>query len=227
MVLAGKVFKVREEIDLPTISAKLKEYRKEEEYAQNEHKFNLITEIDRLALAPDSLQGVFSQDIPFTVAHREGERLVVRTLEAPFLFVKDGDRTLLIVLEKKRVANNIANELSRILFITTGGIVEAKILPETLKTFHEANPDDTKVIFFDGVDIPNVDKLSLYGTGLANTALYNDYLSHGVIWYIVFKSKRYGIVAGVTRSSVVTAFSEIQEAEFLSYIREEVFPLIE
>jgi len=99
--------------------------------------------------------------------------------------------------------------------------------PETLRRFHEANPEDTKVIFFDGVDIPNINKLSLYGSGLADTSLYNDYLSHGAIWYIVFKSRRYGIVAGVTRSSVVTSFSEIQTPEFLGYIKEEVFPLID
>jgi hypothetical protein len=134
---------------------------------------------------------------------------------------------LLVILEKKRTANNIANQLSKILFISTGSIVEAKILPETLRKFHEANPEDTKVIFFDGVDIPNVDKLSLYGSQLADTALYNEYLTHGTIWYIVFKSRKYGIVAGVTRNSVVTAFSEVKPREFLEYIKEEIFPLIE
>jgi hypothetical protein len=227
MVLAGKVFKVKEEVDLATISGKLKGYKYEEEFVHEDKRIPLITEVNRLQLAQDSLEGVFSQDIAFTVTHREGERLVVKTMEAPFLFVRDGDRTLLIILEKKRTANDIANQLSKILFISTGSIVEAKISPQTLKKFHDSNPEDTKVIFFDGVDIPNIDKLSLYGSGLADTALYNDYLTHGAIWYIVFKSRRYGIVAGVTRSSVVTAFSEIQPPEFLGYIKEEVFPLID
>ena len=227
MVIAGKVFKVKEEADLATISGKLKGYRYEEEFVHEDKRIPLVTEVDRLQLAPESLEGIFSQDIAFTVQHREGERLVVKTMEAPFLFIREGERTLLIILEKKRAANNIANQLSKILFISTGSIVEAKITPQTLKKFHEANPEDTKVIFFDGVDIPNINKLSLYGSGLADTALYNDYLTHGTIWYIVFKSRRYGIVAGVTRSSVVTAFSEIQPTEFLGYIKEEVFPLID
>jgi len=227
MVLAGKVFKVKEDVDLATISGKLKGYRYEEEFVHEDQKIPLVTEVDRLQLAPDSLEGVFSQDIAFTVQHREGERLVVKTVEAPFLFARDRDRTLLIILEKKRAANNTANQLSKILFISTGSIVEAKISPATLRKFHEANLEDTKVIFFDGVDIPNINKLSLYGSQLADTPLYNDYLSHGAIWYIVFKSRRYGIVAGVTRSSVVTSFSEIQSLEFLGYIKEEVFPLID
>jgi phosphotransferase system glucose/maltose/N-acetylglucosamine-specific IIC component len=54
-----------------------------------------------------------------------------------------------------------------------------------------------------------------------------EYSSRGAIWYMVFKSRRYSIVAGVTRSAVVTAFSEIKEPEFLTFIREEIFPLIE
>ncbi|MBS7631996.1 hypothetical protein KEJ47_10640, partial [Candidatus Bathyarchaeota archaeon] len=225
--LAGKVFKIKEDVDLATISGKLKGYRQEEEFTHGDEKITLITEIGELTLGSDYLEGTFFQDIPFTVWHRGGERLVVKTLEAPFLFQVDSGRLLLVVLEKKRTANNIANQLSKILFISTGSIVEAKIPPETLRKFHEANPEDTKVIFFDGVDIPNVDKLSLYGSQLADTALYNEYLNHGTIWYIVFKSRKYGIVAGVTRNSVVTAFSEVKPNDFLDYIRDEIFPLIE
>jgi len=226
MVLAGKVFIVKEDADLATISGKLKGYRSEEEFIQGEQKIPLIVEISNLALAKDSLEGVFSQDVVFTVNHREGSKLVTKTMEAPFLFAKEGDRIYLIVLEKKKVANNIANMMSKILFISAGSILEAKIAPETLKKFHEANPEDTKVIFFDDVDIPNISKLSLYGSVLADTALYNDYCTHGNIWYMVFKSRHYGIVVGVTRSAVVTAFSEIQPPDFLTYIKEEVFPLI-
>jgi len=226
MVLAGKVFIIKEDADLPTISGKLKGYRSEDEFAYGEQKVPLVTEVTGLALSPDALQGTFSHDVAFEVRHRDGSKLVTKTLDAPFLFARHGERIYLIVLEKKAMANNIANMMSKILFIAAGSIVEAKIEPKTLKRFHEQNPEDTKVMFFDGVDIPNINKLSLYGSGLADTALYNEYSSRGSIWYMVFKSRRYGIVVGVTRSSVVTAFSEVKEAEFLSYIKEEVFPLI-
>ncbi len=227
MVLAGKTFVVKEDTDLPTISGKLKGYMTEDEFAYEDQKVPLVTEITKLALTLDSLQGVFSHDVAFTVQHRDGSKLVTKTMDAPFLFAKHGERIFLIVLEKKAIANNIANILSKVLFIAAGSIVEAKIEPATLKKFHEQNPEDTKVMFFDGVDIPNISKLSLYGSGLADTSLYNEYSKHGGIWYMVFKSRRYGIVVGVTRSAVVTAFSEVKEAEFFSYIKEEVFPLIQ
>jgi hypothetical protein len=227
MVLAGKVFKIKEETDLTSISAKLKGYKHEEEYSYGDQIVPLVKEIGNLVLTSESLAGIFSQDIVFTVPHREGEKLVVKTMNAPFLFAKDGKMVYLVILEKKRVANNMANQLSKICFMGAGSIVEAKIAPATLKKYHEANPEDTKVIFFDGVDIPNIEKLSLYGSGLADTILYGEYASRGAIWYMVFKSRRYGIVVGVTRSAVVTAFSEIKEEEFLTFIREEIFPLIE
>jgi len=227
LVLAGKVFRLKEEMGLTAISAKLKGYRSEEEFSYGKENVPLVKEIGKLALTSDSLYGVFSQDVAFTVPHRDGERVVVKTMDAPFLFAKEGERIYLIVLEKKRVANNMANQLSKILFMGAGSIVEAKIEPATLKKYHEANPEDTKVIFFDGVDIPNISKLSLYGSGLADTVLYGEYSSHGAIWYMVFKSRRYGIVAGVTRSAVVTSFSQIKEEEFLSFITGEIFPLIE
>lgn len=226
MVLAAKVFLLKEEADLPTISGKLKGYKAEDEFVHDDQRIPLLTEIAKLSMTQDSIEGVFSKDLVLSLNHRDGVKFVTKTMEAPFVFSVSRGRTFLIVLEKKNIANNIANIMSKILFISQGGIVEAKISPETLKKFHEANPEDTKVIFFDGVDIPNINKLSLYGSVLADTALYNDYSSRGSIWYMVFKSRKYGIVAGVTRSAVVTSFSEIKPAEFVTYIKEEVFPLI-
>jgi hypothetical protein len=81
-------------------------------------------------------------------------------------------------------------------------------------------------VFFDQVDIPSVSKLSLYGEGLGNTALYNDYLTHGQIWYAVVKSRKFGYVVGVTRNSVVTCFSKTDLPEFKRYLKEEIHPLI-
>jgi hypothetical protein len=222
MVLSAKIFKIREEVDLITISEKLKGFRKEEEIEEGK----LITEIENLKLGTDYIEGLFSQDIPITFYHREGEKTIIKTIEAPFLFQIYNDKIFLVIIEKKRLANNIANQLSKILFINIGSIIEAEIPSETLRSFHEANPEDTKVIFFDNVDIPNIEKLSLYGSQLLNTNLYNEYLSHGNIWYIVFKSKKFGIIVGITRDCVITCFSKIEPKEFLNYIKEEVFPLI-
>lgn len=233
MVLAGKIFLVGEDVvvDLHTIASKLKGVKSEEKLKDNDKDISLITEIKDLRLVGDSLYGTFIQDQLLDVYHH-GERVrIPTTSEAPFFFVTQAKgeqkgRTVLTILEKKARANNLANQLSKILFITTGRIVEVRIEPERFKRFHEDNFEDTKIIFFDDVDLPNIKKLSLYGSALGDTSMYVEHLKHGKIWYIVLKSKRYGSVVGVTRNGVVTIFSKATKDEFIQYVKEEIIDLI-
>ncbi|RJS70896.1 hypothetical protein CW713_09175 [Methanophagales archaeon] len=230
MVLAGKLFLVEGDIDagLPTIAAKLKGFKSEDKLKENDRDISLITEIKNLRLIGDSLHGTFIQDQLLEVYHH-GERVhVPTTSEAPFFFVeqKQTGRIVLTIMEKKARANNIANQLSKILFITTGKIVEVRIEPSRFERFHEDNFEDTKVIFFDDVDLPNIKKLSLYGSALGNTSMYADHLKHGKIWYIVLKSKRHGTVVGVTRNGVVTIFSKAKKEDFINYVLDEIIDLI-
>lgn len=234
MVLAGKLFLVEEDVDLQKIAAKLKGFQSEEKLKDDSKDISLITEIKDLRLIGDSLHGTFVQDQLLDVYHR-GERVrIPTTSEAPFFLVEQEQaqkqeqkgRIVLTIMEKKARANNIANQLSKILFITSGKIVEVRIEPARFVRFHEDNFEDTKVIFFDDVDLPNIKKLSLYGSALGDTSLYLDHLKHGKIWYIVLKSKRHGTVVGVTRNGVVTIFSKATKDEFINYVRDEIIGLI-
>ncbi|MEM3736612.1 MAG: hypothetical protein QXJ75_00755 [Candidatus Bathyarchaeia archaeon] len=227
MVLAGKIFKVREKIDLDAVAAKLKNYREEESYTEGDKEFRLVTEFRDLSLRRNVLEGLYAQDKIVHIRHHGELVPVPKTIEAQFAFTYERGLLLLTVLEKKWNANNIANRLSEIIFATTGYIVEARIPQEALQRYHEGNPDGTKVIFFDEVDIPNVKKLSLYGPSLADTGLYSEYLKHGSIWYIVITSKRYGHIVGITRDGIVTIFNRLDPSGFFSYVAEEIYPLVE
>lgn len=234
MVLAGKLFVVEEDVDLQKIAAKLKGFQSEEKLKDDSKDISLITEIKDLRLIGDSLHGTFIQDQLLDVYHRGEKVRIPTTSEAPFFFVEQEQeqeqaqkhRIVLTIMEKKARANNIANQLSKILFITSGRIVEVRIEPARFVRFHEDNFEDTKVIFFDDVNLPNIKKLSLYGSALGDTSLYLDHLKHGKIWYIVLKSKRHGTVVGVTRNGVVTIFSKATKDEFINYVREEIIGLI-
>lgn len=226
MVLAGKIFVVEEDLDLQGIAAKLKGFKSEEKLEDED--ITLITEITDLRLVGDSLHGTFSQDQLIDVYHHGKRVHVPTTSEAPFFFVlrAQGGGIALTVMDKKARANNIANQLSKILFITAGKIVEVRIEPARFERFHEDNFENTKIIFFDDVNLPNIKKLSLYGSDLGDTSLYVDHLKHGKIWYIVLKSKRYGSVVGLTRNGVVTIFSKASKDDFISYVKEEIIDLI-
>jgi len=226
MVVAGKVFRLVEPLSLAETASRLKGYRTEEPYEEGDYKFALVTEVVGLLPKEDMLRGVYSHDYVMHVFHRGKIMPLPRTVEALFSFAEHEDTTFLTIVEKKRLANFMANKLSGILFEKVGGIVEARISPETLMEFHLKNPEDTKITFFDNVDIPNVNKLSLYGPDLTNTSLFEDYGKHGDLWYIVARSKEYGYVVGVTRDASVTIFNLTDKERYLEYVTKEIYPLI-
>ena len=233
MVLVAKIFELKESLDLQLIARKLKNFHEEEPYGSGEKLSKLTTEILDLKLESDSLSGTFSKDYVLGRYYKRGLVETLVTEETPFWIKRYKNRAFLIVLApskargvKKLLTNYVANKLSEVLFIKTGAIVETKITHETLKELHESNPHATKLIWFDDVDIPNVGKLALAGSGLADTKLYRDYLEHGKIWYVVYEIQKRQLTVGITRNCVVTLFSRAERKEFLDYIFTDFLPLI-
>lgn len=226
MVVAGKVFRLLEPLSIAEIASRLEGYKVEEPYEEGDYKFTLVSEVVGLLPKENMLRGVYSHDYVMHIFHRGKVMPMPRTVEALFSFSQQENVTFLTVVEKKRLANFIANKLSEILFEKLGGVLEARIPPETLREFHLKNPEDTKITFFDNVDIPNVNKLSLYGPDLINTSLFEDYCRRGDLWYVVARSKEYGYVVGVTRDASVTVFNLTDKERYLEYVVKEIYPLI-
>ena len=226
MVVAGKIFKLAEPLPTAEIAAKLDGYRTEETYEEGDYNFPIVSEVTGLLPKGRTVTGVYSHDYVLHVFHRGKEAPLPKTVEALFSFAEVEGMVFLTVVEKKRVANFIANKLSEILFEKVGGILEARIPPETLREFHLQNREDTKITFFDNVDIPNVDKLSLYGPDLINTSLFDDYTKHGDLWYVVARSKATGYVVGITRDASVTIFNLADKQKYVDYVTKEIYPVI-
>lgn len=226
MVVAGKVFRLVESLSLAETGSRLEGYLVEEPYEEGDYKYTLVTEVVGLLAKENMLRGVYSHDHMISVFHRGKVMPLPRTVEALFSFAEHDGATFLTIVEKKRLANFMANKLSEILFEKVGDILEARISPETLREFHLKNREDTKITFFDNVDIPNVNKLSLYGPDLINTSVFEDYCKHGDLWYVVARSKEYGYVVGVTRDTSVTIFNLTDKEKYLEYVTKEIYPLL-
>jgi len=226
VVVAGKVFKVAESASLADIASRLKGFRVEEDFVESDYKFTLVTEVMNLVAKEGNVVGVYSHDFVLHVFHRGKVVPLPKTVEAMFSFSQFKKQIMLTVVEKKRVANFIANKLSDIVFEKVGGVVQARISPETIKGFHTRNPEDTKITFFDNVDIPNVEKLSLYGPDLVGTSLFDEYSKHGNLWYIVARAREYGYVVGITRDASVTVFNLTDKNKYTEYVTKEIYPLI-
>ena len=183
MVSAGKLFRLEERMPLSLIAEKLKDWRAERVEKCGEQEFKLVSEIVDLDFREDLLWGVFLEDKLIPTTYRGKLRCNLSTRSSSFFFTEAGGETLLFVMEKWRLANNIASKLAEIL-LRPGGILEATISHEVLRELHESNPEATKVIYFDQVDLPNINKLALYGEALSDTGLYHEYLKHGKIWYL-------------------------------------------
>jgi hypothetical protein len=227
LVVAGKVFRLSEQLSIADIVSKLEGYHVEEEYEEGDIKLALVTEVVGLLPKDNALKGIYSHDFILHVFHRGKMTPLPRTVEALFSFAEHEGTTFLTVVEKKRMANFVANKLSEMLFEKVGGVLEARISPETLREFHLKNPEETKITFFDNVDIPNVNKLSLYGPDLVNTSLFEDYGKHGDLWYVVARSKGFGYVVGITRDASVTIFNlaEGEKDKYLEYTTKQIHPL--
>ncbi|UCH01640.1 MAG: hypothetical protein JSV20_07245 [Candidatus Bathyarchaeota archaeon] len=234
MVLPAKIFEITDDMDLDVMAQKLKDFHEEETYqTKEETTITLVSEIRKLRLTDDTLSGVFRKDYIRNRFYID-EFIETPTTERAPLWIKPfKEKTFMIVVApsvargvKKLLTSNVANKLSDVLFVRPWTIVEVRLPHETLKELHESNPQATRLIWFDEVDIPNIKKLCLAGEGLADTKLYNDYLDHGKIWYVVFENQKREIVVGITRNCVVTLFSKSTLNDFIKYITEDVLKLL-
>ena len=235
MVLSAKVFGIKEKVDYGLMLWKLKDFREEELFKSEEGKsVSLVTEILDLKSREDVVEGIFSRDFMRRRFYRRSLVEAPVTEEAPFWIVSSKKKTFLVVSApsvargvKKLLTNTVANKLSKALFINSQQILEVRMSHETIRELHESNPQATKLIWFEEVDIPGVEKLCLAGSDIVDTNLYHDYLQHGKIWYVVFEAQKRGITVGITRNCVVTLFSKSTMQEFINYILEDFLKLVE
>ncbi|RLE82500.1 MAG: hypothetical protein DRJ51_01115 [Thermoprotei archaeon] len=226
MPLVCKIFQLAEKMEMDLIALKLKDVKQVYLERINKEEVELGFRIRDLAFEKNVIKGIFEDSFLIEIPYRGELRKVPMSRDIPFFFVDYGERVYLVIGDRKLRANRLANTFSELLFAKRGMILESHISHETLKALHESKPSSTKVIYFDNVRIPSVDKLALYGPAVGDTSLYAEYLKFGLIWYAVFETKK-GWVIGLTRNCVVTAFSKIEEREFYNFVMDEILPLIE
>lgn len=223
-MLAGKLFKFVTPLSLDDIAARLENYKVERE--DEESGLTLVTEAQLLGKTEDGLEGLIFKDRVIYIGSREGKKPIISTLRIPVSFKIAGDDVFLLIMAKKLIANELANELSRVIFMKPGSIVEARIDPSVFLEYYRASMEDARVAFFDEVDIPNVNVLALYGEALSDTELFKEYERHGLLWYIVVRSRKRDMIVGLTRNCVITIFSRASEDDLRSFAFEEVLPLL-
>ena len=107
MVLAAKIFVVKEENNLTLLASKLKNFKLEQDLKAEDQSFTLLSEISGMNVSKESLEGTFSFDSVFLVNQRGKSVPVTRTYHAPFSFDLFGKSLYLTIFEKKSRANSM------------------------------------------------------------------------------------------------------------------------
>ncbi|MGC8568734.1 MAG: hypothetical protein ACP5LW_01850 [Nitrososphaeria archaeon] len=223
-MLAGKLFRINTDQGTDFIARKLSEFKVVREDEETHLQLTLEFSVDRFD--ETSLEGKIFYDKIIRIGTKEGPKPAVSTSRIPFYVRRIDDYYFLLILAKKPVANYLANEFSKAVFIRPGFVVEARIDPEIFLDYYNKNLEEMKVAYFDQVDIPNVNVLALYGNALSQTDLFKMYQEHGLLWYIVVKAKSISQIIGLTRNCVITMFSRGTAEQLVQYAFDEVTPLV-
>ncbi len=223
-MLAGKLFRINTDQGTDFIASKLSGFKVVRE--DEETHLQLALELSVESFDETSLEGKIFYDKIIRIGTKEGPKPAVSTSRIPFYVRRIDDYYFLLILAKKPIANYLANEFSKAVFIRPGFVVEARIDPEIFLDYYNKNLEEMKVAYFDQVDIPNVNVLALYGDALSQTDLFKMYQEHGLLWYIVVKAKSISQIIGLTRNCVITMFSRGTAEQLVQYAFDEVAPLV-
>jgi hypothetical protein len=224
--LALKAFEVAEAQSFEEVAAKLKGYGVLEREEVDGREVEVGFRVARLELVEGELRGVFEESFVASVRYRDELLRVPVSVSTEFRFAEVAGGLYLIVAAKKARANRVAARLSAALAAgrKRGVIVEARIPEEEFRRLYEGRPEAVKVVVFTDVRLPDVGKLTLYGSQLASSGLYNEYLKLGSVWYAVFEAEE-GVVVGVTRNCIVTFFSKVEPEDAFRFVKERILPL--
>ncbi|MEM0226057.1 MAG: hypothetical protein QXF46_04215 [Thermofilaceae archaeon] len=226
MPLTFKSFVVAEPLTLDEVAAKLRGYGVAEVVELEGREVEVGFRVADLQPAEGGLKGVFEESFLASLRYRGEELRVPVSVVTEFWFFEVKGKLFLTVAARKARANRVASRISAAIAAgrRRGVVLEALIPEKVFRGLYEGRPQSVKVVVFTDVRLPDVGKLTLYGSQLASSGLYSEYLRLGSVWYVVFEADE-GLVVGVTRNCIVTFFSRLDPAVALSFVREKILPL--
>ena len=226
MPISGKVFLYLnpEDLSLEEIARKLKTWSEEETFETPDEDYALLTNVEEVGYDDEELHGIYMYDSVTIHTWRGVPKATPYTTMAPFLFTEKDEEKFLIILAPKSVSNRVANRLSMIIHGAQGAIVEPVIRSDSFDEF-QGDTEATKIMLFDDIEIPNMNKATLYGDNVQQTDLFNNFVSIGRPWYMVSKTKNRGWTVGIVRDGTIVVFNTVEREAFIEFLKEKIFPM--
>ena len=224
MPISAKIFFYQEDLALEEIAKTLKAWSEEESYEiPGGDSYDLLSNVEEIEY-DEELHGIYMYDSVAVHVWRGVPRATPFTTEAPFVFTEQEGQRFVIVMAPKGVANRVANRLSTIIHGSQGTIVEPTIRTDSFDEF-QADTEATKIMLFDDIDLPNINKGTLYGDNVQQTDLYGNFVAHGRPWYMVSKTKQRGWTVGIVRDGTIVVFNTVERESFVEFLKEKIFPM--
>lgn len=181
-----------------------------------------VSDIDH---SDEAVWGVVEESFVTKAEFRGEEIKVPVSRSTEFSFIEHGKRQFLIVYAGKRRADRLAVRFSEILYDRRDVIVQAYIPPEKMRSLYLEKVGGVRIVVLDGLRLPGITKITLFGKDLRESNAFNEYLRNGKEVYVVYRDEEG--VFGVSRMGQIVAFSRIEPEALESYLKEKIIPLTE
>ena len=227
MPKSGKIFTLPQHLTLDEIHGSLDGFKITEPYESTEgpgFHIELIKDVTKLRAAPGGLEGIYAYDTVLQHKHRGRILHTPVTTETKFQ-ISDTPQMWLLCLAPKHTANKVAIDLATILYGADPEIRETSIWSRRIEEYLSEN-DQAKVVLFDNLDIPGIDKDTLYGEELVQTDLFGRFKQSGTFRYIITKSRLTGYTVGIVSDGAVILFNTVEDDEYVSFVEDEIMPMV-
>ena len=219
---SGKVYIVNTSEDLKDLKGRLDGYSETEKYDDGDYSIDLVKDVQNLSIGERFIDGFYCYDYVMRNYYRGKVVHTPVTRECPFRFFKEDDELWLLVRISKDIANRVAVDLAMICNLD---VREAQIYSREMNHYLKIN-NNTKVVLFDQLDIPGVDKSTLYGIDLVQTDLFRNLVESGSPKWVITESSLKGYTVGIGGDAGVTIYNNVNELDYISFIEAEILPLI-
>ena len=187
--------------------------------------FRLKTSFESVKSDGDQASGNVVHDIVITIPYRDTVQHVRTTTEGIFVFDMESKmRPHLFIFGGEQ--DTISGVLDTAIFGGDRGIAFTSISPAKILQFTKAHAAKILWASFKGLNIPNLNKSSLWGPDLATTQDYERYCAHGQNHYVMIELKGQHWVVAIGSDGKAIMYSKVDQADFLQFLKSEVVPIL-
>lgn len=229
-ITSTKTFQCLEEFSIDDLEKRLKKFSKKEREILNSETGGteiLHTDIKKIKKYEEKniVRGYMSYDTVVEIKQREGPvKFIVTPNEVQFSFILGS--TYFVVFAPSAEANNITTEMNSILFenMRDPPILACNIIPPQIEDFLVHNPNEITNCWWKNVNIPNLSRAGLGGSGIQHTSDFRRFDNHGDKGSIRLRLLENGWSILINQYASVVFYTNADREDIEDFLRREIIP---